>query len=186
MEENKKDLIDEVEQEYKYKIITLEDEKQDSAAKKYLDALSDEIEKRSEEFKKWVDENKDNEKFNEMKDKFMAEMDALIEKSKEVLEDIKNNEELREKIETGKVVFAKVSDKVFTTVDAGVQEILHNESVAKTIDKVSDKVVEFVKDERVQQGAKKVRKGVLNVAESAYSGLKKVLKADELKDEEKE
>lgn len=182
MDENEKEVMEHVE-ELKYKIITLEEEKEDSVTKKYLDALLAEINRRSAEFKKWIEENKDSEKVNEMKEKFLAEMDALVLKSKEVIDDLKNNEELREKVENGKIAFKEVSSKIIQTVDQGVQEILSNETVSKTIDKVSDKVVEIVQDERVQEQAKKVRVGVLNVADAAYKGLKKVLKADELNDD---
>ena len=186
MEKKEKKIVENVEEELKYKIITLEDEKNDSLTQKYLDLLTAEIKRRTEEFKKWVEENKDSEKVNEMKDKFMAEMDALIQKSKEFIEELKNNEELREKIESGKVAFNQVSDKVIGGLDAGIQEILNNETVAKTIDKVSDKVVEIVNDERVQSGALKVRKGMLSAANAAYEGLRKVLKADEIDSDDKE
>ena len=50
-----------------------------------------------------------------------------------------------------------------------------NEKVAKTIDTVSDKVVEVIQDEKVQKGIKATKKGILNVATSAYEGLKNIL-----------
>ena len=67
-----------------------------------------------------------------------------------------------------KLIITKIEDKVITTV-------LENEKVAKTIDTVSDKVVDVIQDEKVQNTIRKTKKGILNIATSAYEGLKNLL-----------
>lgn len=181
-EENK--VIEEVEQELKYRIITLEDEIKDSKAKKYLDSIVKELNVKLETFKKLIADTKDSEKVAELKNQFLNEVDNLVVKSKKVIDDIKNNEDLRQKIEDGTETVVSAAKKVANVVEDGVNDILTNPTVAKTIDNISDKVVDFLNDDKVQENVKKAKKGVLNVASNAFEGLKKVLKADELNDDD--
>lgn len=181
-EENK--VIEEVEQELKYRIITLEDEIKDSKAKKYLDSIVNELNVKLEAFKKLIADTKDSEKVAELKNQFLNEVDNLVVKSKKVIDDIKNNEDLRQKIEDGTETVVSAAKKVANVVEDGVNDILTNPTVAKTIDNISDKVVDFLNDDKVQENVKKAKKGVLNVASNAFEGLKKVLKADELNDDD--
>lgn len=181
-EENK--VIEEVEQELKYRIITLEDEIKDSKAKKYLDSIVKELNVKLETFKKLIADTKDSEKVAELKNQFLNEVDNLVVKSKKVIDDIKNNEDLRQKIEDGTETVVSAAKKVANVVEDGVNDILTNPTVAKTIDNICDKVVDFLNDDKVQENVKKAKKGVLNVASNAFEGLKKVLKADELNDDD--
>ena len=179
-DENK--VIEEVEKELKYRIITLEDEIKDSKAKKYLDSLVKEFNDKFDAFKKLLASTKDNEKIIELKNQFMIEIDNLVEKSKKVIDDIKNNDDLRQKLEDGTETVVTAAKKFAGAVEDGVNDFLSKPTVAKTIDNISDKVVDFINDDKVQSNVKKAKKGVLNVATNAFEGLKKVLKADELTD----
>ena len=142
------------------------------------------MERISEEFKKWCRENDDPEKRAEVKAKIQLEIDRLISFSKEKVDSLKENEDLMHKLETGKETVKKTAETVISAIDTSVQDILNNPAVASTIDTVSDKIVEVIQDEHVQDGIDKVRRSTLKVAESALEGLKKVLKADELKEKD--
>lgn len=173
MENNKE--IEKIQEELKYKIITLEDETDDSKVKKLIEDVIKEMNKAFEKFKTWYETNKDSEKAQEIKEKFLTEMNQLVNKTAQAVNDIKNNPELQEKLASGKETVVDLSKKLYSGVESGVNSILENEKVAKTIDTVSDKVVEVIKDEKVQKGIKATKKGILNVATSAYEGLKNVL-----------
>lgn len=174
MENNNKD-IEKIQEELKYKIITLDDDNEDSKIKKIIDDVIVEMNKAFEKFKAWYDENKNSEKAQEIKDKFISEMNQLANKTSQVINDIKNNPELQEKLASGKETVVGLSKRIYAGVESGVGTILENEKVAKTIDTVSDKVVEVIQDEKVQKGIKATKKGILNVATSAYEGLKNIL-----------
>ena len=171
----------EIEKEVKYKIITLQDEEEKGNTNPFIDQVIKELERISEEFKKWCRENDDPEKRAEVKAKIQLEIDRLISFSKEKVDSLKENEDLMHKLETGKETVKKTAETVISAIDTSVQDILNNPAVASTIDTVSDKIVEVIQDEHVQDGIDKVRRSTLKVAESALEGLKKVLKADELK-----
>ena len=173
MEENKE--IEKIQEELKYKIITLEDENDDSKVKKVIEDVIKEINKAFEKFKTWYDENKDSEKAVEMKEKFLTEMNQLTSKATDLINDLKTNPQLQEKLENGKDTVVDLTKKLYSGIENGVHTILENETVSKTIDTVSDKVVEVIKDEKVQKGIQATKKGILNAATSAYEGLKNVL-----------
>lgn len=173
MEENRD--FEKVHEELKYKIITLDDDNDDSKIKKLIDSVIDEMNKAFDTFKQWYDENKNSEKAQEVKEKFLDDMNRLTQKTIQLVEDIKNNPELQEKLSTGKETVVELSKKTFEGVKSGVNALLENETVSKTIDNVSDKVVEVMHDDKVQRGIKATKKGILNVATSAYEGLKSVL-----------
>ena len=173
MENNKE--IEKIQEELKYKIITLEDETDDSKIKKLFEDVMKEMNKAFEKFKTWYETNKDSEKAQEIKEKFVTEMNQLVNKTTQAANDIKNNPELQEKLASGKETIVDLSKKLYSGVESGVNSILENEKVAKTIDSVSDKVVEVIKDEKIQKGIKATKKGILNVATSAYEGLKNAL-----------
>lgn len=174
----------EIEKEVKYKIITLQDEEEKGNTDPFIDQVIKELERISEEFKKWCRENDDPEKRAEVKAKIQLEIDRLISFSKEKVDSLKENEDLMHKLETGKETVKKTAETVISAIDTSVQDILNNPAVASTIDTVSDKIVEVIQDEHVQDGIDKVRRSTLKVAESALEGLKKVLKADELKEKD--
>lgn len=167
--------IEKVQEELKYKIITLEDENEDSKVKKFLEEIIEEMNQSFDRFKAWYDENKNSEKAQEMKTKFLDEMNKLVTKATQLVEDVRNNPELQEKFEASKETIAAFSKKAMSDLKTGVNTILDNETVAKTINSVSDSVVEVIHDERVQKGIKATKKGILNVATSAFEGLKNVL-----------
>ena len=178
------DEAKEIEKEVKYKIITLQDEEDKENTNPFIDQIIKELERISEEFKKWCNENTDPAKRAEVKAKIQLEIDRLVCFSKEKVDSLKENEELMHKFETGKETVKKTAETVISAIDSSVQDILNNPAVASTIDTVSDKIVEVIQDEHVQEGIDKVRRTTLKAAESALEGLKKVLKADELKEKD--
>jgi len=171
--ENKE--IETIQEELKYKIITLDDEVEDSKIKKMIDDIVKEINQAFEKFKEWYEMNKDSEKAQEIKEKFIYEMNQFTNKATDAINDIKNNPELQEKLTTGKEKVVEISKKIYSDLENGVNTILENEKVAQTIDTVSDKVVEVIQDEKVQDTIRKTKKGILNIATSAYEGLKNLL-----------
>lgn len=168
--------------EVKYQIITLQDEAEKCGDSHLLKDLNKEIEQAYERFATWCKANRDSEKYQETKQKLLFELNTLIEKGRALLVQLKENEELNSKLVNGKEKALKIANQVKETVDGSVQEVLNHPAVAQTIDTVSDKIVDFIQDDRVQESMVKVRKGTLKVAQSAFDGLKKVLKADELDD----
>lgn len=183
MSEERKN-IEEIEQEIKYKIVTLEDEVKNSKGKEFVDATIQEITKLFDDFKNWCSENVDSEKIGEAYHKFTGEVDKLVETGKAKINELKENEELKEKLEDGKEAIVGFGKKVIDTVEDAAQSVLENPTVAKTIDTVSDKISDVIHDEHVQDGLEKARKGILNVAESAYEGIKHILdKDDQMKGE---
>ncbi len=171
--ENKE--IETIQEELKYKIITLDDEVEDSKIKKMIDDIVKEINQAFEKFKEWYEMNKDSEKAQEIKEKFVFEMNQFTDKATDAINDIKNNPDLQEKLTTGKEKVVEISKKIYSDLENGVNSILENEKVAQTIDTVSDKVVEVIQDEKVQDTIRKTKKGILNIATSAYEGLKNLL-----------
>ena len=171
--ENKE--IETIQEELKYKIITLDDEVEDSKIKKMIDDIVKEINQAFEKFKEWYEMNKDSEKAQEIKEKFVYEMNQFTNKATDAINDIKNNPELQEKLTTGKEKVVEISKKIYSDLEGGVNSILENEKIAHTIDTVSDKVVEVIQDEKVQDTIRKTKKGILNIATSAYEGLKNLL-----------
>ena len=171
--ENKE--IETIQEELKYKIITLDDEVEDSKIKKMIDDIVKEINQAFEKFKEWYEMNKDSEKAQEIKEKFVFEMNQFTDKATDAINDIKNNPELQEKLTTSKEKVVEISKKIYSDLEGGVNSILENEKIAHTIDTVSDKVVEVIQDEKVQDTIRKTKKGILNIATSAYEGLKNLL-----------
>lgn len=171
--ENKE--IETIQEELKYKIITLDDETEDSKIKKLIDDIIKEINEAFEKFKEWYELNKDSEKAQEIKEKFVSEMNQFASKATDAINDIKNNPELQEKLVTGKEKIVEISKKIYSDLESGVNSILENEKVAKTIDTVSDSIVDVIQDEKVQNTIRKTKKGILNIATSAYEGLKNLL-----------
>ena len=74
--ENKE--IETIQEELKYKIITLDDEVEDSKIKKMIDDIVKEINQAFEKFKEWYEMNKDSEKAQEIKEKFVTGIDFLF------------------------------------------------------------------------------------------------------------
>lgn len=123
----------EIEKEVKYKIITLQDEEEKGNTNPFIDQVIKELERISEEFKKWCRENDDPEKRAEVKAKIQLEIDRLISFSKEKVDSLKENEDLMHKLETGKETVKKTAETVISAIDTSVQDILNNPAVASTI-----------------------------------------------------
>lgn len=176
---NEVEEVKEIENEIKYKIITLEEEKKNVNAKEAIEQLIDELNRIASDFRKWCQENNDAEKRAERKERIQEEIDHLIYVSKEAYTSLIENEELKAKLIAGKQAVIQATDMMFDSVDSTVQEVLNNPTVSQALDQVAIKLNEIKHDERVQEGLNKVRKGTLKAAEGAFEGLKKVLKADE-------
>lgn len=171
---NEVEEVKEIENEIKYKIITLEEEKKNGNAKEAIEQLIDELNRIASDFRKWCQENNDAEKRAERKERIQEEIDHLIYVSKEAYTSLIENEELKAKLIAGKQAVIQATDMMFDSVDSTVQEVLNNPTVSQALDQVAIKLNEIKHDERVQEGLNKVRKGTLKAAEGAFEGLKKV------------
>ena len=60
-------------------------------------------------------------------------------------------------------------------MQAGIQEISKNDVVKNCTDTLTDTLHSIKEDEQVKSGVRKLKKGTLKVAESAFNGLKRVL-----------
>lgn len=171
--------LDELEQEVKYQIIRIEDEETEkSAFSEYLD----EINQKFEEFKIWLEENYNSPYVEEKLAKLKEESFVLIEKAKQKAEELKESEKLKSFYANGKVLLEDTSEKI----KEGVQDALSNKNVSKIVgqvkedvSKVSDKVDEIYHGESVQKNVRKIKKGTLKAAQTAYEGLKRLLDDEE-------
>lgn len=168
------DDVTEMEAEAKFKIITVEDEEEEAASTQGAKIIADCKEALSQLYaglRLWLSENKDSAEVQAQKAKIREESDRLITMAKSQLQKLKENEELRQAVDKGVKLAADTGDCIVRTLNAGVSEFRKTESGQKV-----EAMVQSVKnDERVKQGVANFKKGTLKLAESAYSGLKKVL-----------
>lgn len=162
--------VDEMEQEAKFKIITLEDE-EDSSSKQYIEDIQRKITILYEEFRNWVKENQESDTYIARKAKLKEESDKLILLAKFQMQKVKENERFQDSLEKGKELVADASEWL---VD-GVKVVMQQESVRKISSNVEDVVIQVKENERIKEGVKSFKKGTLKLAESAFNGLKKVL-----------
>ncbi len=174
----KADDVTKMEAEAKFKIITVEDEEKGAASSqgaKIIDDCKEAIAQMYASLRVWLSENKDSEEAQAQKAKIREESDRLIAAAKLQLQKLKENEDLRQAVDKGVKVAAETGDCIKRTVNAGVQEFRKTEGGQKV-----EAMVQSVKnDERVKKGVASFKKGTLKLAESAYTGLKKVLKEKE-------
>lgn len=172
------DDVTKMETEAKFKIITVADEEEEATSSqgaKIIADCKDAVAQLYASLRMWLKENKDSEEAQEQKEKIRQESDRLITIAKMQLQKLKENEELRHAVDKGVKVAADTGECIIRTLNAGVSEFRKTESGQKV-----DAMVQSVKnDERVKKGVATLKKGTLKLAESAYSGLKKVLEEKE-------
>lgn len=172
------DDVTKMETEAKFKIITVADEEEEATSSqgaKIIADCKDAVAQLYASLRMWLKENKDSEEAQEQKEKIRQESDRLIAIAKMQLQKLKENEELRHAVDKGVKVAADTGECIIRTLNAGVSEFRKTESGQKV-----DAMVQSVKnDERVKKGVATLKKGTLKLAESAYSGLKKVLEEKE-------
>lgn len=171
-EEEKK--FESLKEETRYKVISL-DHSDSTEKKTILHQAVYELENLFDSFKRWKEENVDSEEINARYEKLKADSKALIEHTKEKL----NNFNSREDVIKGKEKLYDVTDKVVTYVDDSFHDLMENEYVSKTVETISDTVTTIREDERVKANVKKLKKGTLHLAEKAFNELQRVLDTDE-------
>ena len=119
----------------------------------------------------------------EMKDRlYKLKEDSLkiLEMAKQKIEEFNSNDEVIK----GKKKLNDATLAAARCISDGIDEIMKNETLNRTVDTIANKVDTFCKDERVVKQVDKLKKGTLKLAENAFEGLKRVLDTDN-KDEEK-
>lgn len=162
----------------KFEIITIHDDEEKGKHKGFAKFKSL-TSKKMNDLKDWYKYNKESGKMDENKEKIKKNVDKFVNKTKEKITELKEDEELREKFHNGKEKVVEVSSNVFSTISETVEDVMTKENVQNAMNAVGTKFNEVKNDERVKSGVKKMKKGTLKVAESAMSGLRKVLETED-------
>lgn len=176
-----RDMTDDVtkmEAEAKFKIITVADEEEEATTSQGAKIIADckeAIAQMYASLRVWLSENTDREEARAQKAKIREESDRLIAAAKLQLQKLKDSEELRQAVDKGIQVAVETGDCIKRTVNAGIHEFRKTEGGQK----VKAMVQSVKNDERVKKGVATFKKGTLKLAESAYTGLKKVLEEKE-------
>lgn len=160
--------LEEMEQETRLEIIRLEDDSEQNKAKKIIDAINKEFEKWFSEAKQFINEQKDSEKIQEAIAKVRLQTTIALEKTKETLASLKDDDKVQDVIEATKETFINMKEY-----------IVENDAFNKVKNNVSETIIAVKNDEKVQAGVKKAKKSVLNVAEKALSSIQKALQEEE-------
>lgn len=169
------DDVSGMEEEAKFKIITLEDEEEsgsaDSRGQKIIADCKAAVAQLYASFKEWVKENQNSEEIKARKEKLKADSDKLIANAKEQLAKLQENENVKRVVNKSVQIAADTGAWMMDTLSDGISEIRSSEGGQKV-----EAMVQNVKnDERVKKGVASLKKGTLKLAESALEGLKKVL-----------
>ena len=103
----------------------------------------------------------------------------LLTITKEKAIEVSKNEEFRATLHSGKEFIIGSGRLIASGVRAGADKLMENEKFASFVSKVNDKVEDIREDERVQEGAQRLRKGTMKLADRAYGGLKHFLNKDD-------
>lgn len=163
-----KDDINDMEEQARFQIITVEDEEaQGSQAAKILADCKEAITVLYASFREWLKDANDNEEIKAKKAKLKQDSDKIIALAKEQLRKLQENEDLRKAVDKGVQVASDTGDWVMQTVS----EFRRSENGQKV-----EAFVNSVKnDARVKQGVSTLKKGTLRAAEGALKGLRRVL-----------
>lgn len=164
-----------LEKEAKYTIITMDEDSSECEDKKLLDDAKKEITRLYNEFRNWLAENVNSDESGERMERLKQETHNLILRTKISLQNI----HAREDVKAGKEKVVEAGTFVKDKVSDGIHEVVRNEYVSKVVDGVNETIDSVVYDERVQRSVKKLKKGTLKVAESAFNELKRVLDTDD-------
>lgn len=163
--------VNNMEQEAKYKIITMEDEDENEKNAAFFQECKASIQKLYEDFREWWNVNQNSEETKERKEKLKLETERILNACKLQINKWKENEDLKKALDKGVDVAAKTGDWMMKTIQEGVDTVKNNEQCQK----VGEKFQQLKEDERVKKGVASIKRGTLKVAESAFEGLKKVL-----------
>lgn len=166
--------VNDMEDAAKYTIITLEDEEEGTFSSQNAQILTDckeAVTKLYMEFREWLRENQESAEVQARKEKLKQESDRLIQRAKEQMQKLQENENLCYAVNKGIQAAADTGSWVMHTLGDGVRVIRNSESGQK----VQMAVHNVANDDRVKKGVASFKKGTLRVAESAFEGLKKVL-----------
>lgn len=166
--------VDEVEKTTKFTIIRLADDTDDEKSSIIENSIK-ELRCKCEECRKWIHNNTNSSETSMKIENLKNDTKKLLSSTKYKLKVFQSNEEVTE----AKEKFIETKDKVFSIVDNGIDEILKNEYVSKTIDTISDSIEIIRNDERVKTNVKKLKKGTLKIAEKAYKKLQQVLDTED-------
>ena len=135
--------------------------------KRLLADAREKLQKLIADTSQWLKENTDREKIQ------------LLTITKEKAIEVSKNEEFRATLHSGKEFIIGSGRLIASGVRAGADKLMENEKFASFVSKVNDKVEDIREDERVQEGAQRLRKGTMKLADRAYGGLKHFLNKDD-------
>lgn len=175
MEDQNMKEAETMEEEARYHIIHVDDEHDNEEKRKILDEFTEEVTVLFADIKAWLKENHDPDKVAAYKEKVKLETALLIQKVKVAVAEVNEND----KVKSGKETVKAASKHIGNKISSGVQDVIQHENVQKVMNDVSTKVHQVKEDERVKETVKKVKRGTLHIASSAYDSLKKVLEEHE-------
>ncbi len=147
--------------------------------RKLLEEAREKLAKLIADSGKWLKENTEKEKLMENLTHLREECIVLLTQTKEKAIALSKNEEFRQTLHNGKEFIVGSGRLIASGVRAGADKLMENEKIASFVNKVNDKVEDFREDERVQEGAQRLRKGTMKLADRAYGGLKRFLNKED-------
>lgn len=147
--------------------------------KRLLADAREKLQKLIADTSQWLKENTDREKIAENMTRLRDECIQLLTITKEKAIEVSKNEEFRATLHSGKEFIIGSGRLIASGVRAGADKLMENEKFASFVNKVNDKVEVIREDERVQEGAQRLRKGTMKLADRAYGGLKHFLNKDD-------
>lgn len=172
------DKIESLEKEVKYHIIEME-ENGDERISGILEDTKSSLLTLFQESKEKMKESMSSQETKEHLHKLKEESLKILELAKQKIEEFNSSDEVVE----GKKKLNKAAVAATHYISNGIDEIMKNDTVNRTVDTIADKVDDFCKDERVVKQVNKIKKGTLKLAENAFEGLKRVLDTDDKKEE---
>lgn len=138
-----------------------------------MNDFSNKLSEKWEEAKRFAKDPATKEKCEEVVSKVKTETVNLWEKTKEKLNEVKEDERLQDFIESASA-----------TIDDTIQTINESETYNKVKENVSSTFESIKNNEEVKQGVGKAKKATLSFAKKALNSIEKMLEDD--KDESKE
>lgn len=173
------DKIENLEKEVKYHIIELE-ENVDEHISPIIEDTKNSLHTLFQESREKMKETMTSQEMKERLYKLIEDSLKILEMAKQKIEEFNSNDEVIK----GKKKLNDATLAAARCISDGIDEIMKNETLNRTVDTIANKVDTFCKDERVVKQVDKLKKGTLKLAENAFEGLKRVLDTDN-KDEEK-
>lgn len=173
------DKIENLEKEVKYHIIELE-ENVDEHISPIIEDTKNSLHTLFQESREKMKESMTSQEMKDRLYKLKEDSLKILEMAKQKIEEFNSNDEVIK----GKKKLNDATLAAACCISDGIDEIMKNETLNRTVDTIANKVDTFCKDERVVKQVDKLKKGTLKLAENAFEGLKRVLDTDN-KDEEK-